>query len=243
MAHGTVHQTLRTLAPTVSVGMLTADLANLERDIAVLEATGVGVVHFDVMDGCFCPATTIGPPVVKAVRTSMIKDVHLMVEAPLGKVGDYVAAGADMVTVHVESERYVRRTLVELAEMDNANDPARGIVAGVALLPGTPISAVEPVLDLVDYLLVLAVDPGWAGQKFGDPTPDRVDELRSLVTASGRDILVGVDGGVTRANIGDVALTGADLIVTGSAVFDGVDPDGNARFMLDALADRDSTPA
>ena len=140
MANGTVHETLRAIGPTVSVGMLTADLANLARDITVLEGTGVGVVHFDVMDGCFCPMTTIGPPIVKAVRTSMLKDVHLMIEAPLHKVADYVAAGADMVTVHVESERYLRRVLVELGSMTNANDADRGIVRGVALLPGTPVA-------------------------------------------------------------------------------------------------------
>ena len=243
MAGGTGVEALRALAPTVSVGMLTADLADLGREMAVLEGTGVGVVHFDVMDGCFCPMTTIGPPVVKAVRTSMLKDVHLMIEAPLRKVADYVAAGADMVTIHLESESYVRRTLVELVAMENANDPNRGIVAGVALLPGTPVAAVEPVLDLADYVLVLAVDPGWGGQKFASPTPDRVAELRGLIEASGHDVLVGVDGGVTKTNIGEVAATGADLIVTGSAVFDGVDPDGNARFMLDALAHRDALPA
>lgn len=238
MSRGTAFERLRALGPTVSVGMLTADLGNLSHDMAVLEGTGVGVVHFDVMDGCFCPMTTIGPPIVKAVRTSMLKDVHLMIEAPLHKVADYVTAGADMVTVHVESERYVRRVLVELGSMENANDPARGIVRGVALLPGTPVAALEPVIDLVDYVLVLAVDPGWGGQKFGDPTPNRVVDLRALIDSSGRDILVGVDGGVTKANIGEVAATGADLIVTGSAVFDGVDPDGNARFMLGALAGR-----
>ncbi len=243
MVNGTVHETLRAIGPTISVGMLTADLANLARDITVLEGTGVGVVHFDVMDGCFCPMTTIGPPIVKAVRTSMLKDVHLMIEAPLHKVADYVAAGADMVTVHVESDRYVRRVLVELGSMANANDADRGIVRGVALLPGTPVAAVEPVLDLADYVLVLAVDPGWGGQRFGDPTPDRVAEVRSLVASSGRDILVGVDGGVTKANIAEVAATGADLIVTGSAVFDGVDPVGNARFMLDALARHDIVTA
>ncbi len=200
MVGGTAAQRLRALGPTVSVGMLTADLGNLSHDIDVLEGTGVGVVHFDVMDGCFCPMTTVGPPIVKAVHTSMLKDVHLMIEAPLLKVADYVAAGADIVTVHVESERYLRRVLVELGSMTNANDADRGIVRGVALLPGTPVAAVEPVLDLADYVLVLAVDPG------GAPP-------------------------------------GADLIVTGSAVFDGVDPDGNARFMLDALARRDTVTA
>ncbi|MCB1014204.1 MAG: ribulose-phosphate 3-epimerase [Acidimicrobiales bacterium] len=240
---GTVVERLRALGPTVSVGMLTADLGNLARDIAVLEGTGVGVVHFDVMDGCFCPMTTIGPPVVAAVRTSMLKDVHLMIEAPLRKVAAYVQAGADLVTVHLESDRYVRRVLVELGDLENVNDPGRGVARGVALLPGTPVAALEPVLDLVDYVLVLAVDPGWGGQRFGPPTPQRVGELRTLLDEARRDVLVGVDGGVTRANIGEVAATGADVIVTGSAVFDGVDPGANARFMLDALARRDVLPA
>ena len=113
----------------------------------------------------------------------------------------------------------------------------------MALLPGTPVAAVEPVLDLADYVLVLAVDPGWGGQKFASPTPERVAALRALIASSGHDVLVGVDGGATKANIADVAATGADLIVTGSAVFDGVDPDGNARFMLDALARRASASA
>ncbi|HMQ27341.1 MAG TPA: ribulose-phosphate 3-epimerase [Acidimicrobiales bacterium] len=233
---GTVVERLRALAPTVSVGILTADLSRLGEEMALLEATGVGVVHFDVMDGCFCPMTTIGPPIVKAVRTAMVKDVHLMIEAPLAKVADYVSAGADLLTVHLESDRYVRRVLVELGNLENANEPGRGVARGVALLPGTPVAAVEPVLDLADYVLVLAVDPGWGGQRFAAPTPDRVQELRDLIAESGRDVLVGVDGGVTRDNVGEVAATGADLIVTGSAVFDGVDPDANARFMLSALA-------
>lgn len=243
MSEGALHHLLHRVGPTISVGMLTADLANLGRDIALLEGTGVPIVHFDVMDGCFCPASTIGPPVVAAVETSMLKDVHLMIEAPLRKVGDYVKAGADMVTVHVESDRYVRRTLVELGAMENANDAERGILRGVAVNPGTPVWALEPLLDVVDYVLVLAVDPGWGGQRFGAPTPERVAQIRSLVAASGRDILVGVDGGVTKANIGEVAATGADIIVTGSAVFDGVDPAGNAAFMLDAVSPRDVVPA
>jgi len=243
VSEGTLHHFLHRVAPTISVGMLTADLANLGRDMALLEGTGVPIVHFDVMDGCFCPATTVGPPVVAAVETSMLKDVHLMIEAPLRKVGDYVKAGADMVTVHVESERYVRRTLVELGAMENANDAERGILRGVALNPGTPVSALEPLLDVVDYVLVLAVDPGWGGQRFGAPTPERVAQIRSLVGDHGNRVLVGVDGGVTRANIAEVAATGADIIVTGSAVFDGVDPAGNAAFMLDAVSRREIVSA
>lgn len=242
-SRGTVVERLRALGPTVSVGMLTADLSDLGAQMALLEGTGVGVVHFDVMDGCFCPATTFGPPIVAAVRTTMVKDVHLMIEAPLAKVASYVAAGADLVTVHLESDRYVRRVLVELGNLENANDPGQRVARGVALLPGTPVAAVEPVLDLVDYVLVLAVEPGWGGQRFGAPTPDRVRELQGLLTEARLDVLVGVDGGVTRDNIAEVAATGADLIVTGSAVFDGVDPDANARFMLDALARRDVLPA
>ncbi len=187
---------IREAAPTISVGMLTADLLNLGAEIALLEAAGVKLVHFDVMDGCFCPMTTIGPPVIKAVKTPLIKDVHLMITDPVQKLADYVSAGADIVTVHAEADRHIHRVFQELAAMTNANDPDRGLLGGLALNPGTPVEAVEPLIDQVDLILVLSVNPG-------------------------RDILIGVDGGITRANVAEVARLGPDLIVTGSAVFDG----------------------
>ena len=226
---------LASLAPTLSVGILTADLTALGADLARLDGTGVPLLHFDVMDGCFTPMMTMGPPLVRAVRSALLKDVHLMIEEPLEKLADYVAAGADVVTVHAESTTHIHRVLQRLGTMENTNDPGRGIVRGLALNPGTPLAVLEPLLDEVDLVLLLAINPGWGGQKFLPATMDRIARARELLVSGGRRILLGVDGGVTRDNIGTLAGTGVDLVVTGSAVFDGKAPTENARTMLAAL--------
>jgi len=226
---------LASLAPTVSVGILTADLMALGADLARLDGTGVPLLHVDVMDGCFTPMMTVGPPLVKALRTPLLKDVHLMITDPLEKLADYVSAGADVVTVHVESSTHVHRVLQQLGTMKNANDAARGIVRGIALNPGTPLEAIEPLLDDVDLVLLLAVNPGWGGQRFIPATIGRIARARRLLEAAGRRILLGVDGAITKDNIRSVAGTGVDLVVTGSAVFDGKTPTENARHMLEAL--------
>ena len=226
---------LASLAPTISVGILTADLMALGADLARLDGTGVPLLHVDVMDGCFTPMMTVGPPLVKALRTPLLKDVHLMITDPLEKLADYVSAGADVVTVHVESSTHVHRVLQQLGTMKNANDAARGIVRGIALNPGTPLEAIEPLLDDVDLVLLLAVNPGWGGQRFIPATIGRIARARRLLEAAGRRILLGVDGAITKENIRSVAGTGVDLVVTGSAVFDGKTPTENARYMLAAL--------
>lgn len=226
---------IRSASPTISVGMLTADLMALGAELALLERTGVGLVHVDVMDGCFCPAMTVGPPLIKAMRTPLLKDVHLMIDDPLEKVADYVAAGADIVTVHAESTTHVHRVLQHLGTLANANDPARGLVRGIALNPGTPLAALEPLLAEVELVLLLAVNPGWSGQRFIPATMERTRAVRRLIERSGRDVLLGVDGGITRDNVGRLAGTGVDIVVTGSAVFDGKAPAENARHMLGAL--------
>jgi len=227
-------ETLKSIIPSISVGMLTADLLNLGRDIALLEQTDVKLLHFDVMDGCFCPSTTIGPPLIKAVKTSMLKDVHLMIANPLTKLGDYAAAGADIITVHLEScPDHIHRIFQELAKMTNTNDPDRGIVRGVAINPGTPVESIEPLLDDIEMVTVLSINPGWGGQKFGKSTSERLARMRKMI--SNRDILLCVDGGITKDNISDIAKMDVDLVVTGSAVFDGKAPVANAEFMLGAL--------
>jgi ribulose-phosphate 3-epimerase len=222
-------------APTLSVGILTANLLDLGAEVRLLEDAGARVVHFDVMDGCFCPMLTIGPPFIKTVKTPLLKDAHLMIDEPLTKVADYVAAGADIVTIHVEATRHVHRVLQQLGQMANANDPARGIVRGVALNPGTPIEAVEPVLDEVDLVLLLAVNPGWGGQRFIPSTMEKIGRAREIAANAGRRILIGVDGGITRLNVAEVARAGADLIVAGSAIFDGKTAAENAKAMLQAV--------
>ena len=227
---------LRAAAPTVSVGVVTANLLSLGSEIALLERTGVKLAHVDVMDGCFCPMMTVGPPFIKAIKTSLLKDVHLMIEEPLEKVAEYVAAGADIVTIHVEACSHVHRVLQKLGTLTNANDAERGIVRGVALNPGTPLETLEPLLDELEYILLLAVNPGWGGQKYIPSTTARIARVQRMIADSGKNIILGVDGGITKENIAEVAATGADLIVTGSAVFDGKTPEANARFMLDAVA-------
>jgi ribulose-phosphate 3-epimerase len=222
-------------SPTLSVGILTADLLSLGSELARLDSTGVRVIHIDVMDGCFVPMMTVGPPLIRALRTPLLKDVHLMIRDPLEKVESYVRAGADIVTVHAEAGAHLHRVLQTLGAMPNANDPERGLVRGLALNPGTPVAAVEPVLDEIEMVLLLAVNPGWGGQSFIDSTLDRIHRVRELTAAAGRPILVGVDGGITRDNISRLAGTGVNLVVTGSAVYDGRAPADNARFMLDRL--------
>jgi ribulose-phosphate 3-epimerase len=235
MAEQSALNLLRDSSPTVSVGILTADLLRLGSEVSLLERTGVKVLHVDVMDGCFCPMMTVGPPFIKAIKTPLLKDVHLMIEEPLEKVADYVAAGADVITIHAEACSHVHRVLQKMRALTNTNDPARGIVRGVALNPGTPLEVLEPILDEVELILLLAVNPGWGGQKFIPSTTGRIEKVRRLIASSARKPLLGVDGGITRENIAEVAKTGVDLIVTGSAVFDGKAPEENAKFMLSAV--------
>ena len=163
---GSLLQQLLSGGPRLTVGMLTADLLHLGDELGILESTGVELVHVDVMDGVFCPMLTVGPPFVKALRTPMIRDAHLMIEDPLSKLDQFVAAGADMITFHLEGARQPHRVLQALGRATNANDPGRGIVRGVGLNPSTPLDAVEPLLDELDYLLILAINPGWGGQAF-----------------------------------------------------------------------------
>jgi ribulose-phosphate 3-epimerase len=220
--------------PRLSVGMLTADLLALGREMEVLAGTGVELVHIDVMDGVFCPQITLGPPVVKALRTPLLKDVHLMIDDPLTKVESFVQAGADMITFHLEGAPQPHRVLQVLGAAANANDAGRGLIRGVGLNPSTPVEQVEPLFDELDYLLILGVNPGFGGQSFLASTERRLARARRLIEASGRRILLGVDGGVTRSNVGQVAAMGADIIVSGSAIFDGGDTAANARLMLEA---------
>jgi ribulose-phosphate 3-epimerase len=226
---------LRDSSPTVSVGILTANLLSLGSELALLERTGVKLVHVDVMDGCFCPMMTVGPPFIKALKTPLLKDVHLMIVDPLEKVEQYVAAGADIVTVHAEADPYIHRVLQHLGRLANANDPARGLVRGAALNPGSPLEILEPLLDEVELVLLLAVTPGRKGQAFIASTVKRLAQVKRMIAEAGKDILLAMDGGITRDNIAEVAKSGADIIVTGSAVFDGKAAEQNAEFMLQAV--------
>jgi ribulose-phosphate 3-epimerase len=212
-------------APLLSVGILTADLLHLDDELDSMDEAGVELIHIDVMDGAFCPPLTVGAPVVKAIPDHFVKDVHLMVDEPLGKIEALLEAGAGIVTFQVESTRHPHRVLQYLADS--------GVLRGVAVNPGTPLSAVEPLMDELELLLVLAVNPGWPGQTFLAGTDLRLADARAF--AGDRAVVIGVDGGITRDNVAHVAALGPDLVVAGSAVFDGATPADNARTLLDAI--------
>ena len=233
MTHPFVDE-LRRMGPSLSVGLMAADLMALGEDVGRLEGAGARLAHFDVMDGRYVPMLTAGPPFIKAVRTAMLKDVHLMVREPLASLGEYVAAGADIVTIHPDACAHPHRALQVLGSAKHRDRADRTVARGVALNPGTPVDVLDPLIDEVEMVLLVAINPGWGGQAFIPATLGRIDAVRRRIAASGRDVLLAVDGGITRANVGQLAGRGVDLVVTGSAVFDG-DLEANVEEMTRAL--------
>lgn len=235
MNSGTLLDELQKLTPAISAGVSAADMMNLGEELNAAQKAGVRLLHFDVMDGHFCPSLTFGPGFIRAVRTDMLKDVHLMVSNPQDIIGPVVEAGADIVTVNIESDRHIHRVFQALGKMDNVNDPERGVVRGAVLNPGTPVSHVEPLLEEVELVMLLAINPGFSGQTFIPATREKCLQLWEMIKASGRDILVAVDGGIKMDNIAEVAGMGADIIAAGSAIFDRKDPAGNAERMAEIV--------
>ncbi|MBN2188104.1 MAG: ribulose-phosphate 3-epimerase [Chitinispirillaceae bacterium] len=225
----TLFKEIKKITPLLSVGIMSADLMRLDESVKTLAACGAKLLHFDVMDGRFCPQLTAGPFFVKGIRTTLLKDVHLLVEDPLPLIPEFAAAGADIITVHVESGLHARRALQLVAEQKNANDPDRGILRGLALNPGTPLEAAGPLLDEADIVFLVAVEPGFTKQRFAESTRGRLERLKEMNATRQERLLFGIDGGVTRDNIGAV---GADIVVTGSAVFEGGRIQENFDFMM-----------
>jgi ribulose-phosphate 3-epimerase len=217
--------------PLLSAGILTADLTRLGAELDVIRDRAQ-FAHVDVMDGSFCPQLTVGPAFLAAVASTGVPvDAHLMIDEPARLLPAIMQAGPAIVTVHAEASRHPHRALQELTDLS----ASRPVIRGYAINPGTPVQAIEPVLDLIDLVLVLAVNPGWPGQSPAASTPRRIAAVRDITTAADHPILIGVDGGVTLCNIAEVAGWGADLVVSGSAIFDGRDAPGNLATMLTAL--------
>jgi ribulose-phosphate 3-epimerase len=226
--------------PRLSAGVITADLTRLGTEMDVIRGRARWA-HIDVMDGAFCPQLTVGPSFVRAVASTGVPvDAHLLVTEPLRFLPQVVDAGAEIVTVHAESGRHPHRALQELTQL---SADVRPVIRGYAINPGTPVQAIEPVLDLVDLVLVLAVNPGWSGQAPAVNTARRIAVAREITSAAGHPVLVGVDGGVSLANAAEVASWGADVVVSGSAIFDGKDAAGNLAAMLAALGAPPAAPA
>ncbi len=202
----------------IAPSILSADFAKLGDDIAMIEAGGADWIHVDVMDGRFVPNLTFGAKVIETVRrlTSLPLDVHLMVVEPERYFDDFVAAGASGLTVHAEVSPHLHRQLTRIREL--------GATAGVALNPSTPLSAVGDVLDDVDLLLVMSVNPGFGGQRFIEHSLDKITRARHMLDAAGSLATLEVDGGINRQTIVQCWLAGADTFVAGNAVFASADP-------------------
>jgi ribulose-phosphate 3-epimerase len=212
------------LAPSI----LSADFARLAEQVQAAEDGGATLLHVDVMDGHFVPNLTIGPPVVASLRqaTDIPLDVHLMIEEPDRFIPAFIEAGADWISVHQEACIHLNRTL-DYVRQHNA-------LAGVVLNPATPIHTLDEVLDMVDYVLIMSVNPGFGGQKFISGSLEKIRKLAAVRSARRLNFRIEVDGGVSLETVSDVVRAGAEVLVAGNAVFGAGDPKSNAERLLKA---------
>lgn len=211
----------------IAPSILSADFTRLAEEIRVVEAGGATILHVDVMDGHFVPNITIGLPVVKSIRkeTKLTIDCHLMIEEPSRYAAAFVEAGANMVSVHVEADVHLQRTLTGIREA--------GGLAGIAINPATPLVALEEALPYADFVLLMSVNPGFGGQKYIPTSTDKVRRLKRMINERGLSVRIEIDGGVDASNISEVVEAGVEIVVAGSAVYGKEDPAEAVRELID----------
>lgn len=213
----------------LSPSILSADFAHLGEDIRRAEAAGTPYLHYDVMDGMFVPSISFGMPVLESVRkiTDMVLDVHLMIEDPDRYIDEFVRCGADIITVHYEACKDVKKTIQMIKD--------KGVKAGVTIKPNTPNSVLTDVLDQVDMILLMTVEPGFGGQAYIPESTEKIRELRRMLDERGLKTDIEVDGGIKKTNLQMVLDAGANVIVAGSAIFKG-DIEQNVRDFLEIMS-------
>jgi ribulose-phosphate 3-epimerase len=211
----------------IAPSILSADFTRLADAIDAVKSGGVKMLHVDVMDGHFVPNITIGLPVVKSIRkaTDLTIDTHLMIEQPGVYATQFVKAGADMVSVHVEADAHLQRTLTAIRD--------EGAKAGIAINPGTPLDALYECLPYCDFVLLMSVNPGFGGQKFVPTMLDKVRRLRRMIDERDLNVRIEIDGGIDESNIAEVVEAGAEMIVAGTAVFGRPDPAAAVRMLVE----------
>jgi len=211
----------------IAPSILSADFTRLGEEIKAVKAGGAKVLHVDVMDGQFVPNITIGLPVVKSIRkmTDMTIDTHLMIVDPGRYAAKFVEAGADMVSVHVEADAHLHRTLCSIRDA--------GGKAGIAINPATPLVDLEEALPFADFILLMSVNPGFGGQSFIETSIDKLRRLRTMIEGRGLETKIEIDGGIDLENISTVVESGAEIVVAGSAVFGKGEPENAVKQLIE----------